>query len=150
MYLFLQYKVDIAMLLMRIVLGILFFFQGYDKIFGLGLKQTEEGVAEALQETKLPKSLVKTGVAISSFVELFGGLLLIIGLFTIPSLTILGLDLFIVVFAMSMKEPLWDMRFVWPRFVLLITLLLLPATSDRFSFDHYLKFHESSSLISNY
>jgi uncharacterized membrane protein YphA (DoxX/SURF4 family) len=142
-----DYKIDIALLFIRIVLGVLFFFQAYDKIFGLGLKQSEQGVAEALHETKLSPGFIKMMVGLSAFVELIGGLLLVLGLFIYPSLVFLGLDLLIVVVAMSLKEPLWDMRFVWPRFILLIALLVFPLSADRISFDHFLHFYESSPIL---
>ena len=136
---FLEYKTDIAMLLMRVVLGMLFFFQGFEKIFGMGLKQSDEGVADALHNTKLPKGIVKPVVAASSFVELFGGVLLVVGLFIYPVLCALSADLILVVFAMSLRESLWDMRYVWPRLVLVCALLLLPASWDRISVDWWVK-----------
>jgi uncharacterized membrane protein YphA (DoxX/SURF4 family) len=145
---FLQYKLDIALLLMRLVLGILFFMQGYDKVFNLGLKKTEEGVEDALHKTKLPHSLVKGITIISSLIELLGGIMLIAGLLIYPALTFLGIDLLVVVFAMSLREPLWDMRFVWPRLILVLALLLLPSACDRFSLDYFLHFYEKSTIIS--
>ena len=148
MHFFLDYKSDIAVLLARVVLGILFFLQGYDKLFGLGLKKTEEGVEEALHDTKLPTSLVKLITVFSTLVELIGGLMLILGLLIYPALTFLGIDLLVVVFAMSLREPLWDMRFVWPRLVLILLLLLLPSACDRLSLDHFFQFYGDHSLIS--
>lgn len=145
---FLHYKLDLAVLLMRIVLGILFFMQGYDKVFGLGLKRTEEGVEEAMRDTKIPASLVKGITLVSSIIELLGGLMLIVGILIYPALTFLGVDLLVVVFAMSLREPLWDMRFVWPRLVLVLALLLLPSACDRLSLDHFFHFYENSPLIS--
>lgn len=144
----LEYKDDIAVLFMRLVLGILFLMQGYDKVFGLGLKRTEAGVEEAMRGTKLPASLVKAITIVSSVIELAGGLMLITGFLIYPALIFLGIDLLIVVFGMSLREPLWDMRFVWPRLILLLALLLLPAACDRLSLDHLLNFYENSVHIS--
>ena len=144
---FLQYKNDAAILLMRLVLGILFFIQGYDKIFGLGLQRTEKGVEEEMRGTKLPGALIKSITAISSLVELLGGCMLIAGFFIYPALILLALDLLVVVFAMSLRQPLWDMRFVWPRLVLLIALLLLPVAYDRFSLDYFFRFYVNSTFI---
>ncbi|MDQ3110606.1 MAG: DoxX family protein [Bacteroidota bacterium] len=140
MDIFLQYKADIALLFMRIILGILFLMQGYDKVFGLGLKKTEEGIEFAMRGKKLPGSIIKTVTVISSFVELFGGIMLIAGFMIYPALVCLGIDLVVVVFAMSLRESLWDMRFVWPRLILLLAILLLPSAYDRFSFDHLFSF----------
>ncbi len=145
----LDYKDDIALLFMRLVLGILFLMQGYDKIFRLGLRKTEAGVADAMRVTKLPSSIVNTITIISSVIELVGGIMLLTGFLIYPALLFLGIDLVIVVFGMSLREPLWDMRFVWPRLILLLALLLLPYTCDRLSIDHLLKFYETSVFISS-
>ncbi|CAN5804338.1 hypothetical protein BH11BAC7_BH11BAC7_22930 [soil metagenome] len=136
----LEYKAGIAMLFMRIILGFLFLMQGYDKVFRLGLKKTEEGIEFAMRGSKLPGSLIKMIAVISSFVELLGGIMLVAGFLIYPALVLLGIDLVIVVFGMSLREPLWNMSFVWPRLVLLLALLLLPAAWDRFSIDHFYSF----------
>jgi putative oxidoreductase len=144
---FLEYKNDLAFLFMRIVLGILFLMQGYDKVFGLGLQRTEKGIEDAMRGTRLPLFLIKIISAISSVVELAGGIMLIAGFLVYPALTLLGIDLLIVVFAMSLREPLWNMRDVWPRLVLLLALLLLPQACDRFSLDHLFHFYENSAPL---
>ncbi|HEU4716567.1 MAG TPA: DoxX family protein [Bacteroidia bacterium] len=149
MNIFLDYKTDIALLLARLVLGVLFFMQAYDKIFGLGLKRTEEGAEEALERTKLPHGLIRFFTALTAFLELGGGILLIAGLYIYPALTLLSVDLLFVVFAMSLKEPMWDMRFVWPRLVLLLLLLMAPQQWDRISFDHLLQIYENHPGIIN-
>ncbi|CAN5229691.1 hypothetical protein BH09BAC5_BH09BAC5_12410 [soil metagenome] len=141
MHTFLEYRIDIAVFLTRLVLGILFFFQGYDKIFRLGLAKTENAIADALHNTKLPVPFVKFTVAVSSLIELIAGLMLIAGFLIYPALAALGIDLLIVVFAMSLREPLWDMRYLWPRLVLLLLLLLLPALHDRISIDHLMNIY---------
>ena len=143
----LQYKTDIALLIMRFVLGILFFMQGYDKVFGLGLKRTEAGIEEAFRGKHLPPSLVKIITIISSFIELAGGVMLVAGFLIYPALIFLGGDLLIVVFAMSLREPLWDMRYVWPRLILVLALLLLPVAYDRLSLDYLFHFYESTPFI---
>jgi putative oxidoreductase len=142
-----EYKNDLAFLLMRVVLGILFLMQGYDKVFGLGLQQTGRGIEEAMRRTRIPVFLVKIISVISSVVELAGGIMLIAGFLIYPALTLLGVDLLIVVFAMSLREPLWNMRDVWPRLVLLLALLLLPAAGDRLSLDHLFHFYENTASV---
>lgn len=135
---FLLYKTDVAALIARIALGILFFMQGYDKIFRIGLKQTEAGVEEAMLQTHLPRGLVRLITIVSSVIELVCSVLLVVGWMIYPALFLLGFNLLLVVFGMSLRQPLWDMRFVWPRLVLLIFLLVLPAGSDRISLDFLL------------
>jgi uncharacterized membrane protein YphA (DoxX/SURF4 family) len=148
MDIFLEYKADAATLLARIILGILFFFQGYDKLFGIGLKQTEAGMDEAFRQTHLPKRAVHFITIFSSSIELIGGMLLIAGWLIYPALIVLAFDLVIVVFGMSLRQPLWDMRYVWPRLALVLLLLLLPAAWDRISVDYFIRTYGNSPLIS--
>lgn len=135
---FTEYKTEIAALFIRLVLGFLFFFQGYEKIFRIGIKQTEDAVAGAMLRTSLPPSLVRAVALISSITELSCGILLIAGWMIYPSLILLSVNLLLVVFAMSLRESLWDMRFVWPRIVLVAALFLLPENSHLISLDHIL------------
>ncbi|HTL82188.1 MAG TPA: DoxX family protein [Bacteroidia bacterium] len=132
-----EYRTDLAALLLRVILGILFLGQGYDKIFGMGLKETERGMDEAMSKTHLPTPFINIITIVSSVLEFAGGLLLIVGLWTVPALFILALDLAIVALGMSLRQPLWDMRHFWPRLVMLIILLLLPMEHDRFSIDNF-------------
>jgi hypothetical protein len=69
--------------------------------------------------------------------------MLIVGFLIYPALILLGIDLLLVIFAMSLREPLWDMRFVWPRLILVIALLMLPVVYDRLSLDYLFHFYES-------
>jgi putative oxidoreductase len=141
------WKTDIAVLLARVILGLLFFMQGYDKIFGIGLKKTEAGMEEAMQPTHLPVGLVRFVTIISSWIELGCGLLLVVGWLIYPALMMLGLNLLMVCFGMSLRQPLWDMRYVWPRLALLLLLLLLPESWDRISVDHILHTYGNAPAI---
>lgn len=144
---FILWKTDIAVLLARVVLGLLFLMQGYDKIFGIGLKKTEAGMEEAMQPTHLPAGLVRFITVVSSWIELVCGLLLVAGWLIYPALMLLGLNLLMVCFGMSLRQPLWDMRYVWPRLALLLLLLLLPESWDRISVDHILHTYGNAPAI---
>lgn len=135
---FAEHKTEIAALFVRLILGILFLFQGYDKIFRIGLKQTKSSVADAMQKTMVPSWLSRFITVASSLIEFSCGILLIAGWMIYPSLALLAFDLILVVMAMSLRESLWDMRFVWPRIVLIIFLFVIPEDANRFSFDHLL------------
>jgi uncharacterized membrane protein YphA (DoxX/SURF4 family) len=123
--------------LARVILGILFLIQGYDKIFNIKMR----GVVQAYElPAKYPfsNSLVWIGTVFTSFAEFIGGLLLIFGLFTSFSLHLLGIDMVLVVLAMSALNPVWDMKFVFPRLALLFLLLIMPATWNLYSIDHFI------------
>lgn len=144
---FTEHKIEFAALFVRLILGMLFLLQGYDKIFRIGLKQTEDTVAGALNKTGIPGSFVRLITAVSSYTELICGLLLIAGWFIYPALLLLSANLLMVVFAMSLRESLWDMRYVWPRIVLIVFLFLIPETAHRISIDHILNTYGTAPAI---
>jgi putative oxidoreductase len=126
---------SIALLVIRLITGILFFAQAYEKIFKVKLKNVVEvfGVQFGQkQTTKLPFSW---GVYVSSYAELIGGALLILGLFRSVALYILAGDLLFVGLAFSMIKPMWDMQFYFPRIIFVAALLLLPQEWDRWCLD---------------
>ena len=124
---------SIALLLMRVVLGILFFFQAYDKIFKLGIENVINTFRQALSGTFLKGRLLDSVVYISSYLEMIGGAMLIAGLWRDQVLYILGADLLAVALIFSLIKPMWDLQFYFPRLVLLITLLLCPHEWDSFT-----------------
>lgn len=125
----------LAKLLVRLMAGLLFFFQGYDKVFRLGLQEVIRTVTPSYRERKLPEPMIRLSVYFTSYVELIGGSLLILGLFQSTVIPLLGIDLIIAAAGMSMVNPMWDTRHVMTRFVLIIALVLMGPRHDAFSFD---------------
>lgn len=123
----------IGVLMMRTLLGIIFLMQGYGKVFTWGMA----GVYGSFEpyEEKLPAFLVKFAAYYTSFAELIGGLLLVLGLLRNYALYALGLVLLIVSFGHGLSAPIWDLSHVFPRAVLLITLLLIPQQWDQWHLD---------------
>ena len=126
----------IAVVTVRILAGILFFFQGYDKIFNIGMRDLRETLSTGINQKKLPESVVGFIAVYTSWVELVGGFLLIIGFFKIFAAGLLCLNLLIVSAGFSMSKPMWDNNLVFMRLVLLIFLLVVPQHWDIISFDH--------------
>ena len=124
---------SVALLLIRVITGILFFFQAYDKIFKLGIKNVIWTFRDSLSGTFLKDGLLSSAVYISSYLELIGGAMLIIGFCRDQVLYILGFDMLMVALVFSMVKPMWDMQFYFPRLVLIVTLLLCPPAWDRFT-----------------
>ena len=129
----------LAEFFLRIFLGILFFFQGYDKLINLKLGKVIETFQQEFESKKLPRFVHVLAAYFSSYTELIGGSLLLLGLFRGIALVGLGLDLVLVSLAFSYLHPLWDMRHVFPRFILLILLLLFPSENALFSMDYLFK-----------
>jgi len=127
-------------LFLRLILGILFFFQGYDKVVRIGMRGVVDTFKDELGEIKLPKILLVSSAWFTSYSELIGGLFLILGFFKIPVLCILGLDMILVTAAFSLISPMWDMKYVFPRVFLLIFLFLLSDQPDLISLDNLINY----------
>lgn len=111
----------------RWLLAILFFFQAYDRIFRLGLKEATHIIYYQNTEQKLPLWLVELGVYLTAYIEFICAILLFIGLFRDMALYLLTIDMILVAFAFSYLKPMWDMKHFFPRFILIIIQLYLPS-----------------------
>ncbi len=128
-------KQHLAELILRVFCGIIFLYQGYDKLFRLKIKGVTEAFQINAEKNNIPQFMLWASAVFTSVVEFFGGLLLIIGLFKTPVLLFLGIDLIIVGMAFSMLEPVWDMRHVFPRLMMVVALLLFPDNWELLSLD---------------
>ena len=120
----------------RIFLGILFFSQGYYKVFTLGIGQVISSFEYPVKLRHLPRFPLTLFAWFTSYTELICGFFLLIGFMKYYALYLLGIDLIIVCLSLSMLESLWDMKHVFPRLMLLITLLILPSQWGSFSVDY--------------
>jgi putative oxidoreductase len=122
--------------LARVILGLLFFFQGIDAVFNIKINGVLQTIEEPLSKIGIPKFLIVTGAWFTCYIELIGGFLLIIGFAKYYAMYLLGLDLIIASIAFGIMKPMWDMQFVFPRLVLLIFLLVIPSEWDVLSVDY--------------
>lgn len=136
------YNENIAVLITRIILGLLFFIQGYDKVFHIKLAEVIRTFKFELKRPGIPDSMFSLSAYYTCYVELIGGFMLLVGFMKYWVLYALGLDLILVALAMSMIRPMWDMGLVFPRLVLLLLLLMLPSSWDIFSVDYLLFFKQ--------
>lgn len=119
-------KYQVAELILRVFCGVVFVYQGYDKLFKVKISGVTLAFENNAQKNNIPHFLLYAAAAFTSVTEFMGGILLMAGLFKNLSLAMLGLDMIVVAAAFSMVEPVWDMRHVFPRLVMVITLLVLP------------------------
>ncbi len=131
-----EYKLYVAESMLRVFTGILFFFQGYDKLFKIKMAGVTDAFMKDAERRHISRPLVSLVAYYTSIVEFVGGIFLVFGIFTNYTLFALGLDLILVCFAFSLMEPMWDMKHVFPRFILVILLLLLPLENDKLSLDY--------------
>ena len=134
----LEYKIQITECIIRLFTGILFFFQGYDKIFKLKIHGVVNNFLEEAEHIHIHKPLLTIISYCTSYIELIAGFLLMIGFFTNYALVALGLDLILVCFAFSLIRPMWDLQHVFPRLLLIIILLLFPNECAKISLDYFL------------
>jgi len=127
----------IALLIARVFLGILFLFQGYEKLFKIGIRGVVDAFEAPMGAKHITRGVLYIAAMYTSVIELLGGLLLIVGLFEFASLSLLGIDLVLVALAFSMVKPVWDMQYVFPRLVLVLFLLML-GSNDCFSLDFFI------------
>ena len=113
---------------------------GVWKVFHLGPLEHARKYFLPFADTFLPVwSLWVVGVIIP-FIELIAGAMVILGLRTREALVSLGLVLAIVTFGHLLREPLYEFHtHVIPRLALLLFVLLLPRSDDRFSIDYLLE-----------
>jgi uncharacterized membrane protein YphA (DoxX/SURF4 family) len=133
---FTNYHEITAAFIARIFLGLLFFFQGYDAVFNVKIRNVIHAYENSFSNIGIPKFLTISGAWFTSFVEFVGGLLLIFGVFQYSILYLLGLDLLIASVAFGIATPMWDTRHVFPRLVLLIFLLAIPPSWNALSLDN--------------
>ena len=129
---------NIALLTIRLLLGLIFLMQGYGKVFGWGVDNIYKSMFLPYSD-KLPVFLLEITAYYTSYVELVGGLFLVVGLFRNYTLYALASVLIIVTLGHGLSEPIWDLQHVMYRAILLITLLLLPEKWDVFSIDFLMK-----------
>ncbi|MEI6815910.1 MAG: DoxX family membrane protein [Bacteroidota bacterium] len=125
--------------ILRVFLGSLFLLQGYDKVFKIKIKGVYETFELPMRSKNMPNFILMLAAIFTSYTELLGGLFLILGLFKSFALYFLGIDLLLVAIAFGMLNPMWDMQFVFPRLVILVTLLLIPVEWDIISIDYLIK-----------
>lgn len=123
---------------LRIILGILFFMQGYDKVVKVKLPGVVKSFRYEFGNVKMPDFILVSAAYFSSIIELLGGLTLILGLFTKYSLYLLGIDLILVVAAFSLINPVWDMKIVFPRIIIWSILMVIPEAYNKLSLDYFL------------
>ena len=114
---------SIMALVLRIILGLLLFMQGYDKVIRVKMAGVIDSFKYEFGKVKMPMGIIIISAYLSSFIELTCGLTLILGIFTKYSLYLIGFDLVLVTAAFSLINPVWDMKIVFPRIILWLSLI---------------------------
>ncbi len=128
----------IGVFIARVFLGLLFFFQGYDAVFNVKIKNVIDTFQNSFANKGIPRFMTVIGSWFTSYVELIGGVFLILGLFEYYTLILLGINLIVVSVAFGITTPMWDTRHVYPRLILTVFLLIIPHSTNLLSLDYFL------------
>jgi len=134
-----DFNLHLAVFVLRCVTGILFFFQGYDKLFNIKITGVINTFEDSFSKKNISRNVLRPAIMLSSWIELLCGFLLALGLESNIALYILAFNLVFVSLAFSVIKPMWDMQHFFPRLVFVIALLLLPPEWDKISIDYLLK-----------
>ncbi len=129
-----------AILIARLILGLIFGMAGAWKVFGLGpLEHARQLFVIPYANTFLPAWALWATGTIVPFVELAAGALVIAGLRRRAALISLGGVLVLVTFGHLVLKPLYEFHtHVIPRTALLLFVLAMPAADDWFALDAFL------------
>ena len=108
-------------------------------MFGIGpIEHARRFFVDPFAESFLPVwSLWAAGTAVP-FAELIGGTLVLLGLFRLQGLILLGGVLVLLTFGHLVNEPLYSFSgYVVPRLIMVVLLLVVPASWDCFSVDEW-------------
>lgn len=130
-----QYHESIAIFIARTFLGCLLFFQGFDAVFKIKIRNVIETFRHDFANKGIPRFVTVIGSWYTSLTELICGAMLILGLFQYPALILLGLNLLMVAVAFGLNTAMWDTKYVLPRLILLLFLLIAPPAWDQWSLD---------------
>ena len=135
----------IAALTLRLILGFIFFMQGLGKVFTWGVENVYNmDFFYKTYKDLLPNFLIHATAYYTSYIELIGGLMVVLGFKRDYSLYALASVLVIVTFGHGLAEPIWDLSHVMPRTILLVAILILPKEWDRFSVDYFIIKHSTA------
>jgi len=130
---------SIAILTLRLILGFIFFLQGFHKVFDWGVENLYRDLFYTTYMDLLPEFLIHATAYYTSYIELIAGILVLIGFKRDYALYALASVLVIVTFGHGLAEPIWDLSHVMYRSLLLIAILLLPENWDKYSIDGLIK-----------
>jgi thiosulfate dehydrogenase [quinone] large subunit len=123
--------------LLRVFLGILFFFAGLGKIKA-GIPAFQEKILEGFGTTFLPEPLLSMFAYILPPVELLTGILLLLGLATRPALILTALTLTVLFFGLVISQQ-HDKAPGVALYFLITLFALRNAAFNKLSVDHFLK-----------
>lgn len=128
----------LAIVLVRLILGLIFVQAGIFKLFMLGPIEHAKKyfLVEPYLSSFVPNWMLWLSGVIIPFIELLGGALLVIGFKRREALIALGGLLVVITFGHLLADPLFSLhQHVFPRLAMVVFLLVMGSEEDRYSFD---------------
>jgi putative oxidoreductase len=91
-----------AITVLRVIVGLVFFVHGWQKVFGFGI----HGTAGFLSQAGIPLPLVSAGIVIT--VEFLGGALLLLGVATRLAAGLNAIDMLVAILAVHLKNGFFN------------------------------------------
>ncbi len=123
---FLEQLKPLGLLASRCTLGVIFMTHGYPKLFG-----QNTGMQQSFAQHGLPKGFV----FVAGVLELFGGALLVIGLFTRAAALLLAFELGVVLLKMGLAESYTSPAFQFAILLAVATFALATTGPGALSID---------------
>jgi putative oxidoreductase len=131
-------QIAIAILTVRLFVGILFFFQGYDKIFRVGVKRLVQTLNTGMANGSMNESILRPLAISSSWIEMISGFLLFVGFAKPIAMAALCFNLLVVSIGFSRFNPIWNESHVFVRLTSIIFLMMIPSSMDIYSLDYFI------------
>lgn len=123
---FLEQLKPLGLLLLRCALGAIFMMHGYPKLFGQNT---------ALHQSFAQHGLPRSFLFVAGVLELFGGALLVVGLFSRAAALLLTVDLAVVMLKMGLPENLTNPGFQFEMLLAVATFALATTGPGAISVD---------------
>jgi len=124
---------------LRQLAGWIFFMQGLGKLvhpdMGMDNLLNFMFLGNEALASKLPEWLLVFTAYFTTYGEIIGGGLLILGLFHRYATVLLAIILIVVTFGHGLQSPIWDLQHVLFRALVLVPLFFLPSSWDRWNLD---------------
>ena len=129
-----------AILVARLVLGLIFGMAGWGKIFRMGAAEHARRLfVEPYAKKWIPTWMLWTFGIVIPYLEFVAGWLVFVGLFVQPALLVLSLVLVKVTYGHLLENFLYRFsEHVIPRLALVLFLLVMTRSEDILSLDHLL------------
>ncbi len=120
-----EVSLRLSELFVRLFLAILLVAQGYDKLFVIKISQVIDTFLVDARQKRIPYFFIAFSAYFTSIVEFSCGILLLLGLFHDVAIIVLIIDFLVVCIGFSILNPMWDLKNVFPRLLLLIITIML-------------------------